>query len=52
MIGVYAGLALHCAFGGPWRATALRGALLAAGLYPVILAYRLLLFGVTVRLTH
>ncbi len=52
IVTVYVGLAQHRAFGGPWWAVSLRAALLAAGLYPVILSYRLLLFGVTLRLTH
>ncbi len=52
MIAVHAGLALHRAFGGPWWAAVLRAAVLAPALYPLVLAYRLLLFVVTLRLTH
>jgi hypothetical protein len=46
------GLALRKAFGGSWRAASSRAVLLAAGMYPLILSYRLLLFVVTLRLTH
>jgi hypothetical protein len=52
IITVYVGFALRGAFGGSWWAAATRAVLLAAGMYPMILAYRLLLFGVTLRLTH
>jgi hypothetical protein len=52
IVAVYMGFALRGAFGGRWWAVALKAALLATAMYPLILAYRLLLFGVTLRLTH
>ena len=48
----YVALALRGAFGGSWWAAGSRAVLLAAGMYPLILAYRLLLFAVTWQLTH
>jgi hypothetical protein len=52
IVTIYMGLALRQAFGGSWWAASSRAVLLAAGMYPLILSYRLLLFVITLRLTH